>query len=137
MLGSTTLHGWVESAWYLNVKKIDNLEDEVFSDEINAPGGSVTLTLEREFRGAGTYPSIDLTIKMGDFGSTDYSVEVKRHRQERTTIDEKEVMESLKSLMELRGGKVSLREASKELGISRKIVGKLIKNMQEEKNDND
>lgn len=133
MLGSTTLHGWIESAWYLNVKKVDDIEDEIFSDEVNAPGGTIALTLEREFRGAGTYPSVDLSVKMGDFGSTDYSVEVKKHRKERGGFNEKEILESLTSLMELRGGKVSLREASKELGTSRKIISKLLKRIEEEK----
>ncbi len=132
MLGSTTLHGWVESAWYLNVKRVEDVEEEIFSDEINAPGGKIALILEREFRGAGTYPSIDLVINMGDFGSPDYSVVVKKHRKERSEIDEKDVIQSLKSIMELRGGKVSLREASKELGISRKTVSRLIKNIREE-----
>lgn len=132
MLGSTTLHGWVESAWYLNVKKVSDVDEEIFSDELNSPGGSVSLTLEREFRGAGTYPPIDITINMGDFGSTDYNIEVKKHRAERSSIDEKDIIESLKSLIELRGGKVTLREASKELGISRKIISKYMQGLKEE-----
>lgn len=136
MLGSTTLHGWVESAWYLDVKKADDLEEEIFSDELNAPGGSILLTLEREFRGAGTYPKVDLIVTMGDFGDTKYSVDVKRHRKERISIDDKEVKESIESLMELRGGKLSLREASKELGISRKSASRLIKEIREGKENN-
>jgi len=129
MLGSTTLHGWVESAWYLDVKKSDELEEEIFSDELNSPSGSATLTLEREFRGAGTYPKLDMVVKMGDFGSVDYSVEIKKHKKERGGINEEEVKKSIKELLDLRDGHVTMREISKELGISRKVASKLLKEL--------
>lgn len=132
MLGSTTLHGWVESAWYLDVKRADELEEEIFSDELNSPSGSATLTLEREFRGAGTYPKLDMVVKMGNFGSVDYSVEIKRHRKERGGINEEEVKKSIQEIMDLRDGKATMRELSKELGISRKIVSKIMKEMEGE-----
>jgi hypothetical protein len=48
MLGSTTLHGWIESAWYLQTQE--------------TPG---VITVEREFRGAGMFPKIDITIDQG------------------------------------------------------------------------
>lgn len=134
MLGSTTLHGWVESAWYLDVKKSDDLEEEIFSDELNAPSGSATLTLEREFRGAGTYPKLDMIINMGDFGSTDYNVKIQRHRKERGGVDETEAKKQIKEIIDLREGNVTMRELSKELGISRKIASKLYKEIQEENN---
>lgn len=130
MLGSTTLHGWVESAWYLDVKKSDELEEEIFSDELNSPSGSATLTLEREFRGAGTYPKLDMVVKMGDFGSIDYSVEIKRHKKERGGINEEEVKKSIQELLEIRDGHVTMREISKELGISRKIASRILKEIQ-------
>jgi len=130
MLGSTTLHGWVESAWYLDVKKSDELEEEIFSDELNMPSGSATLTLEREFRGAGTYPKLDMVIKMGDFGSVDYSVEIKKHKKERGGINEEDVKKSIQELLEIRDGKVTMREISKELGISRKVASRILKELE-------
>jgi RecA-family ATPase len=54
MLGSTTLHGWIESAWYLQVQDPEEQK--------------AVITLEREFRGAGLYGKIDVDIKMGPFG---------------------------------------------------------------------
>lgn len=132
MLGSTTLHGWVESAWYLDVKKAEELEEEIFTDELNSPSGSATLTLEREFRGAGTYPKLDMVVKMGDFGSVDYSVEIKRHKKERGGINEEEAKKAIREMLELRDGHITMRELSKELGISRKIASKLRKEIEEE-----
>lgn len=56
MLGSTTLHGWIESAWY-----IQSHDEGV-------------LSLDREFRGAGLYPKVELQIDMGSFGDPKYNV---------------------------------------------------------------
>jgi len=129
MLGSTTLHGWVESAWYLDVRNSEELEGEMPSDEFNAPSGSATLTLEREFRGAGMYPRLDLKVKMGDFGSTDYSVKIEKHRKEREEVNEVEAKKSIKDLLELRGGSASIRDINKELGLSRRIARKLLREL--------
>lgn len=54
MLGSTTLHGWVDSAWYLQVQE----------------GGIVRL--DREFRGAQRPEMIDVHMRIGEFGSAGY-----------------------------------------------------------------
>lgn len=48
MLGSTTLHGWIESAWYIQAQE-------------PAEGRGV-ITLDREFRGAGIYEKETWTI---------------------------------------------------------------------------
>lgn len=61
MLGSTTLHGWVDSAWYL--------ESRQGSDE-----GKAIVTMEREFRGAGMPPRVDLNLTIGGMGEAQYSV---------------------------------------------------------------
>lgn len=66
MLGSTTLHGWVESAWYLK---------SVPHDE----GDEGEVIMEREFRGAGIKEKLDLRIKMGDVGDSTYDVKVENH----------------------------------------------------------
>ena len=62
MLGSTTLHGWVESAWYLT-----NMSDGE---------GEAEIVMEREFRGAGMHNKLDILIKMGEMGDPTYSAEV-------------------------------------------------------------
>ena len=55
MLGSTTLHGWVESAWYVQS-----------GEEVE---------VEREFRGAQDPPKIKLKLSLGDMDNNLYSVE--------------------------------------------------------------
>ena len=67
---------------------------------------------------------------MGDFGSVDYSVEIKKHKKERGGINEEEVKKSIQELMEIRDGKVTMREISKELGISRKVASRILKELQ-------
>jgi hypothetical protein len=62
MLGSTTLHGWIESAWYLKSVPSD-------SDEAN-------IVMEREFRGAGLHGRLDIRVVMGDMGDPTYQVTV-------------------------------------------------------------
>jgi len=52
MLGSTTLHGWIESAWYVQVH--DPIE------------GRALLTVDREFRGSGIHSPVDLNISMSE-----------------------------------------------------------------------
>ncbi len=71
MLGSTTLHGWIESAWYIEV-------DSKAKSEL----GTASLRFDREFRGAGLHPELDINIIMGDIGSTDYDVEVNVRRSQ-------------------------------------------------------
>lgn len=62
MLGSTTLHGWIESAWYLKSMPSD--------------GDQAEIVMEREFRGAGLHQRLSIMVKMGDMGDPTYEVEV-------------------------------------------------------------
>lgn len=62
MLGSTTLHGWIESAWYLKSMPTDGDEAEI--------------VMEREFRGAGLHSRLEVRVKMGDMGDPTYEVAV-------------------------------------------------------------
>lgn len=64
MLGSTTLHGWIESAWYLQVSTAE-------------PG---VVTIDREFRGAGMYDLQDIRLQIGPMGSSEYAVDVVEHQ---------------------------------------------------------
>ena len=59
MLGSTTLHGWIESAWYIQVEEPD--------------GEASVVSVECEFRGAAS-ARLDVAIEMSDMGKgMDYS----------------------------------------------------------------
>lgn len=68
MLGSTTLHGWIESAWYLQSVPVDM-------------GDVAEVILEREFRGAGLHHKLDLEIEMGEIGNPHYDVRVEDYHQ--------------------------------------------------------
>lgn len=61
MLGSTTLHGWVESAWYIDVKTADDDPKPL-------------LSVEREFRAAGAFPKYNLQLEVGEWGDPTYRV---------------------------------------------------------------
>ncbi len=139
MLGSTTLHGWVESAWYIEVVSGDkkSSEDETDSEvtDFSKPTGSLNLILEREFRGAGTYPRIGVEVSMGEFGSPDYSLKLKQApqtgRKAEILLSLPEVAAEIGRYMELHKMKAlpGARTLSKELGISRRLVEKALELM--------
>ncbi len=136
ILGSTVLHGWVESAWYIEVRGTTESEEEERpkkkkdEDEmagIKSPSANVKITLDREFRGAGTYPKVDMEIRMGEFGSSDYEIKLGKHatgRGKKITLSTKEEIDKdiLNFLTLHKGRRVSNREISRELGLSRKTV---------------
>lgn len=81
MLGSVTLHGWVESAWYMrrNIDK-ERLRDAADANlQIDEPS---LVIMEREFRQAGSYPEIELAIKMGEYGTSEYEVSAEVYKEE-------------------------------------------------------
>jgi len=131
MLGSVVLHGWVESAWYLSIKGGGD-ESEIIGDELNTPGGTKTVILEREFRGIGMYPRLDVAITMGDFNSTEYEVEITKHKKGKGDVSDSEARDVIRNILELRKGKISTRELAKESGISRRVVAKLLPQVKEE-----
>lgn len=108
MLGSTTLHGWVESALYM---------ESNFDDETTDPVSRVLI--EREFRAAGLYPKLELEITMGDFGSPIYEPKL----QEVTATN---ALRDLMDLLSMYPTGISLRQASKDLKISRDKIERLV-----------
>lgn len=76
MLGSTTLHGWIESAWYVQTTDTKH-EDNAMS----------TIHFDREYRGAGMFGKLDVTLSIGEIGSADYEVDVQFHKE--VTVKEK------------------------------------------------
>lgn len=99
MAGSFILHGWVESAWYL--KKPDDLEEEEeaqtdisseedFAMQSNEPSRVI---MDREFRLAGQFPQLELSISMGQFGDPYYHVDAQvPHKEVIVKPDEKQTM---------------------------------------------
>src|SRR5690606_33816310 len=67
MLGSTTLHGWVEAALYISSRE----EEEEVEEDAGYDGqrtsstgaGTAAITVEREFRGARMYRLLDIQIE--------------------------------------------------------------------------
>lgn len=109
MLGSTTLHGWIESAWYLQVQE--------------TPG---VITLEREFRGAGMYPKVDITIDQGTVGAPSYRTTQSEHTGDTEEDWEAAILELMAASPDLvssdeiqRGLKISKPKAD---GILRRMV---------------
>ena len=148
MLGSTTLHGWVESAWYISVEDVqDNTDEVTILDEdegeeredpsaANTPAAKAQLTLEREFRGAGTHPKLDLTLTMGDFGTADYKVEAEVHKprekQKGKKVDREEVVEQIIILLEQSTKPLSQRKIEQETGNSYRPVRDALAKLKEE-----
>lgn len=118
MLGSTTLHGWIESAWYLQVQEPENKKH--------------VITLEREFRGAGLYGKIDVDIEMGDFGEPTYETTVSEHRGDReeqaSQGSQQDVMDVLAQSTDL----MSKTAVAKKTGMSRYLVDKVIDELQKQ-----
>ncbi|MGL4253977.1 MAG: AAA family ATPase [Fusobacteriaceae bacterium] len=84
MLGSVTLHGWVESAWYMrrNIDK-ERMRGAIDANiQIDEPS---LVIMEREFRQAGSYPEIELSIKMGEYGTSDYEVSAEIYQEDSIT----------------------------------------------------
>jgi len=103
MLGSTTLHGWIESAWYIQAHEPD--------------GPAARVTLDREFRGAGLHPKQDLHIRMGDIGDMAYSI-----MEEEVSNEGNNIVQLLEQSTEA----LSKSHMAKALGISRYQVDKLV-----------
>lgn len=103
MLGSAILHGWNESAWYIQAQ--ESVE------------GQGRITVDREFRGTSIFDKVDLSIEMGGFGDPLYNVSKAEH----TTTGE-EGKEQILGLLETSLGPVSKTALSKSTGLSRRII---------------
>jgi len=122
MLGSTTLHGWVESAWYIEVTSRNPDGEE--SAEVN-PGETppISLVLEREFRSAGIHPKVELNVSMGGFQESTYSVSVKQHAKKKKQVEETgDEQDLIVELLTLNKKPLSSRTISEHTGISRRKV---------------
>jgi RecA-family ATPase len=93
MLGSVVLHGWVESAWYIRRKQQSNTNPNAeINEQMQEP---TSVILEREFRTAGSYPELELKLRMGDYQDPTYEVEAEIYMEE----DDNKADDSLKTEM--------------------------------------
>lgn len=134
MLGSTTIHGWVESAWYIQVEA-SNADPDEDIDGVNQPKASASVVLDREFRGAGLHPRLAMELTMGEMGSSDYHVEVELFSKKKDKVKDanaKDLREHV--LSEIRHAKngVSRSRLQNELGLSKKDFDGLIDRMLEQ-----
>ncbi len=110
MLGSTTLHGWVESALYLETQ--------------DPQEGKAIITLEREFRAAGGYGKADIHISQGPYGDPQYLASFMEHKA--TAEDfEQQIIDALATSTE----PLSKSSLSKKLGLSRRQIDKAVEVM--------
>lgn len=93
MLGSTTLHGWVESAWYVQ--------------------SGEEITVEREFRSAQAPREIKMRMSLGDIEDSQYTVEI-------LDDSEKAQDEILSYLEQHKEAKISV--IAKDLGLNERLV---------------
>jgi len=106
MLGSTTLHGWIDSAWYIQAR-----------DPVNGKG---LVTVDREFRGAGIQEKLDLTLDIGDVGSSKYEVLEAEHG---SSEDEGE---DILRILEQSADAMGAEAIRRKLGISRGLTERLL-----------
>jgi hypothetical protein len=129
MLGSTTLHGWIESAWYLSVvDPSKDSQEESDTDQVDKPSASSSLVMEREFRGAGKYPLTAIKVSMGEFGSDDYTVDVGVYNKPEPTKkgkdkkpSDEDVREEIKILFETRT-QMDIEEVEELIGATGWVV---------------
>lgn len=109
MMGSIILYGWVESAWYLS--KPEEEDDEHDSDDSvdmdDFKQKPTTITMEREFRMAGKFPTVDVHLDMGEMGDPHYNIQVTRSGE--TATNPKSMEEDI--LMALKTSTVPLTKA--------------------------
>lgn len=110
MLGSTTLHGWIESAWYLQTQEPQD--------------GKAVVTIEREFRGAGLHSKLDVHMSMGEAGDPHYSATIHEHAggEGSTQNNEQEIMDILAQSSDL----LSKTDLARKMGIAKHKVERLV-----------
>lgn len=131
MLGSTTLHGWIESAWYITSSKSEDEVDDG-EEDVNKTAASATVVLDREFRGAGLHPRVDVEVSMGKFGHNKYGVEVSVHKEEKERSKqptpkelEEEILQLLKTFKNGIDEKTLIKRTGLERGVVRNAVDRL------------
>lgn len=127
MLGSTTLHGWIESAWYITADSDNEAEEN--AEGVNKAKAIAHVTLEREFRGAGIHPKIELEITMGDMGKPEYNVEVELFRPKKAKAkkaEDSQVKEEIVNLVRLHKDGLTIRDLLRDTGCDKEQLGRVV-----------
>lgn len=125
MLGSTTLHGWVESAWYIGIEDENKVVGSMVNEMSSVPS---RLKLEREFRSAGSFPQISVDVKMGDMGEPEYGIEAQVYKKD-TDISMEDVSKQIISYLELRSDRVTTKQICEQLGLKKRNIKKVLKEL--------
>lgn len=115
MLGSTTLHGWIESAWYIQAQ-----------DPVD---GRALVTMDREFRGSGLHAKVDVALDIGDAGSMKYDVQVLPHGS--AGGGDAGVGDDICSALEQTNDSMNVKEISKAIGLNMRDTERLVKQLVE------
>lgn len=130
MLGSTTLHGWVESAWYVGVVG-DEGKDEENEEVVKSANKPVNIVIDREFRAGGTRPKIEVNIKLSEVGEPDYKVNVRKHVGKSHLSATDDLKFQVVNVLEAYQGAVSIRKLSEDTGAGRKAIRKILDELSE------
>ncbi len=129
MLGSTTLHGWTESAWYINTDSNNEAPDDLSDNDLNSAKAEGNITIEREFRGAGLHPKVDLKIIMGEIGSFEYEVSTCVHHkkvEQRNGISVVDSEKEIFQMLSLSKKPLSEDQIQAKTGFTKKTIVKVI-----------
>lgn len=122
MLGSTTIHGWVESAWYVSVHESEVDEEE---EDVTKARAAARVSVEREFRGAGIHPRVDMSIKMGETGKFTYGVDVEV-RKKKGMITEADQEKQVLAIIVTKKYGIDLNDLAKQVGFTREVTTKIV-----------
>ncbi|MFA5543625.1 MAG: AAA family ATPase [Bacilli bacterium] len=109
MLGSTTLHGWNESALYTR-----------FIGESQETENASKIIIEREYRAAGIMPKLEVDIQMGKMYDPLYVPKIQE------TFSKQSQVTDLMDLLSQYPKGLSIAQAAEELGISRRALTNLV-----------
>lgn len=115
MLGSTTLHGWTESAIYVQVQE--------------PQGEHSVITVEREFRGASTPEPVDIHLSQGSFGSGEYEMKLVNRLKPGENLEE--LRETILKILQNHDLQ-SKSSLARQAGLSRRQVDDLVDKMEGE-----
>ena len=126
MLGSTTLHGWIESAWYIATNTIDGEEEE-----LNQQKESTEVVIEREFRGAGQHPKALVNLSMGGFGDPKYKTKVSVYKptvktRRGSSVDNSSLVDEVLSQLRTTRNAVTIYWLAQRIGSSRTVIRRVI-----------
>ena len=112
MMGSNTLYGWIESAWYL------------YKEETQIVDAPTVVNMTREFRMSKPYQDVSAHISMGEIGSPQYNVEITNVGQ--VVRNEEQITEDMLSLLSKKPKGLKRRDICKIMNLSLNKVREIL-----------